>query len=337
MIKKLIKTNELVVLLILVGLSIVVGLINPAFFSITTIFDILRAATVYFFLAFGLLPIIIAGGVDISFVAIAAVSSYAAHMFLISKGYQGGIWIYFVIACVIGALMGLLNGFLITGFKLPIFSVSLAMFTMWYGFALFFIGATMNFALPKSAVGYYQKDLITVTNSTTGTTGLHSSIIYVILAGLFIWWFLKYTTIGRGVYAIGGNREVAVRSGFNVKLILLIIFAIMGILAAVAGVFYGLLNRYFGPVSLMGDPLNVIAAVILGGASITGGKGTVFGTALGVILIQMINRALILCGIPAAWQELVVGLMLLIFISLPALRARSANKMGHTTVLTELE
>ena len=337
MIKKLINTSEFVVLLTLIGLYVIVGLINPVFFSISTIFDTLRASTVYFFLAFGLLPIIISGGVDISFVAVAAVSSYAAQMFLVSRGYDGGIWAYFIISCAIGILMGLLIWFLVTRFNLPIFSVSLALFTMWYGFALFFIGAQNNFQLPASAVGYYEKNLMTVKLPTGGITSLHSSIIYVVLAGLFIWWFLKYTTIGRGVYAIGGSREVAVRSGFNVKLILLTIFVIMGILAAIAGVFFGLLNRYFGPMDLQGDPLNVIAAVILGGASITGGKGTVFGTVLGVILIQLINRALIFLGIPAQWQVLVVGFMLIIFISMPAIRERRANKLGHSTAMTELE
>ncbi len=337
MIQKLLKTNEFIVFLILVGLSIVIGLVNPAFFTLATVFDTLRGATVYYILAFALLPIIIAGGVDMSFVAMAAVSTYATHMFLVAIGYEGGIWIYFAISCVLGGLMGLLNGVLVTGFKLPIFSVSLATFTMWYGFALFFIGSTMNFNLPNGAVGYYENYLLTSTDSVVGKTGLHSSIIFVVLAGLFIWWFLKYTIVGRGVFAIGGNREVAVRSGFNVKSILLIIFTIMGVLSAVAGVIYGLLNRFFGPTVLMGSPLDVIAAVILGGAAINGGKGSVIGTVLGVTLIQVINRGLILCGIPAEWQKLVVGLILVVFISLPALRARRANKVGHTTAMTELE
>lgn len=337
MIRKLFKTNEFVVFLILVGLCLVIGLINPAFFSVATIFDTLRAATVFYILAFALLPIIIAGGVDMSFVAIAAVSTFATHMFLLGKGYDGGIGLYFIIACFIGGLMGLLNGFLVTRFKLPIFSVSLATFTMWYGFALFFIGSTMNFDLPAGAVGYYENNLITFVDPILGKTGLNSSIIFVVLTGLFIWWFLKYTIVGRGVFAIGGNRDVAVRSGFNVKRILLIIFAIMGICAAIAGVLNGLLNRFFGPTVLMGNALDVIAAVILGGASINGGKGTVIGTVLGVTLIQVINRALILCGIPAEWQKLVVGLILIVFISLPALRASKENKVGHTTAITEAE
>lgn len=331
---KIFKTNEFIVFLILVALSVVVGAINPAFFTISTLFDTLRASIVYFIMAFGLLPVIIAGGVDISFVAIAAVTSYATHMFLISRGYQGGLLLYYVIAIVLGLLAGLLNAFLVTKFKLPIFDVSLATFTMWYGFNLFFIGATANFDLPKPTVGYYERFLIVANDPIVGKTGLHVSILYVLAIGIFMWWFLKYTTIGRGVYAIGGNREVAIRSGFNVTRIMMIIFAIMGILAAVAGVTHAFLNRFFNPVVFIGNPLDVIAAVILGGAAITGGRGTVVGTALGVLLIQLINKALILTGIPVEWQKLVVGLILIIFTSLPAIRERRARRVGRTTELT---
>lgn len=330
---KIFKTNEFIVFLILVALSIVVGSINPAFFTISTLFDTLRASIVYFIMAFGLLPIIIAGGVDISFVAIAAVASYTTHMFLISRGYQGGLLLYFIIAILLGLIGGLLNAFLVTRFKLPIFDVSLATFTMWYGFNLFFVGATANFDLPKPTVGYYEKFLIVANDPIVGQTGLHVSILYVLMIGLFMWWFLKYTTLGRGVYAIGGNREVAIRSGFNVTRIMMIIFALMGIFAAIAGVTQAFLSRYFNPVIFIGNPLDVIAAVILGGAAITGGRGTVIGTVLGVLLIQLINKALILTGIPVEWQKLVVGLILIIFTSLPAIRERRARRIGRTTEL----
>lgn len=323
------------VFLILVSLSAIVGSINPAFFSISTIFDTLRASIVYFIMAFGLLPIVIMGGVDISFVAIAAVTSYAAHMVFLGKDFQGSIVVYFLIACSLGIFMGLLNAFLVTYFKLPIFDVSLATYTMWYGFNLFFIGATANFDMPKGAIGYYSNFLITAKDPIVGETGLHNSILYALAIGLFVWWFLKYTTIGRGVYAIGGNRDVAVRSGFNVKRIMLIMFAIMGFMAAVAGMTQALLSRNFNPVIFINQPLDVLAAVILGGAAITGGRGTVIGTVLGVLLMQVINRALILVGIPVEWQRFVVGVILIMFTSIPAIREKRNRRVGHTTEIIE--
>lgn len=335
MLRKIVKTNEFVVFLILVALSVVVGAINSAFFSVSTLFDTLRASIVYFIMAFGLLPIVIMGGVDISFVAIAAVTSYAVHMVFLGEDFQGNLIVYFAIASGLGILMGLLNGLLVTRFKLPIFDVSLATYTMWYGFNLFFVGATANFDLPKSAVGYYADFLVKAKDPIVGDTGLHISILYVIIIGLLVWLLLKYTTIGRGVFAIGGNKEVAIRSGFNVKRIMMIMFGLMGLLAAIAGMTQAFLSRNFNPVIFINQPLDVLAAVILGGAAITGGRGTVIGTVLGVLLIQVINRALILVGIPVEWQRFVVGVILILFTSIPAIRERRNRRMGHTTELTE--
>lgn len=335
MLSKLTRTNEFAILVILVVLSVVVGLINPAFFSISTLFDILRASVVYLILAFGVLPIIIAGGVDISFVAIAAMSSYTTHMLLLSIGYQGGVLAYYLIAGAIGILAGLLSGFLVTRFHLDIFNVSLATNTMWYGFTLFFIGATANFDFPQGAVGYYARFIATVQDPTVGTAGLHVSVIYAALIGILVWWLLNYTTLGRGVFAIGGNREVAVRSGFNVNKIFLTIFALMGLLSSVAGVTQSFLSRNFNPAMFINDPLNVLAAIVIGGAAITGGRGSIPGTVLGVLLIQVINRALILTRIPVEWQTWAVGIILIIFTSVPALRAKRAKRAGHTVELTE--
>jgi simple sugar transport system permease protein len=337
MLNKLLRTNEFAIFLILVLLSIVVGSINPAFFSISTLFDTLRASIVYFIMAFGVLPIIIAGGVDISFVAIAAMTAYTTHAILLQLGYEGGVWLYFLIAGILGILAGLLNGFLVTRFNLVIFDVSLAAYAMWYGFTLFFVGATANFDLPPGTVGYYAKFLVTAQDPIVGQTGLHTSILYVILIGAFVWWVLTYTTLGRGVFAIGGNKEVAIRSGFNVKRILLTTFGLMGLTSAIAGVTQAFLSRNFNPVIFINQPLDVLASIIIGGAAITGGRGTIPGTILGVLLIQVINRALILTGIPVEWQRWVVGVILILFTSIPALRARRARRVGHTTEQIEID
>lgn len=320
MVKKFVKSSEFITLMIIVLLSLIIGIINPAFFSLATIFEVLRASIVISIMAFGVLLVIIAGGVDISFVAISALASYATHMYLLGRGYQGGILLYYVIACMIGFAAGLFNGLIISSFKLPIFNVSLATMTLWYGFIRFFIGSTKSFKLPRGAVGYYAEFLVKVKDPFVGDAGLHASVIYVLVIGLLIGFILKFTTFGRGIYALGGNRDVAIRSGFNVKQIIIIIFIISGILAAFAGVTQSLLSRHFEPTLFMTQNLDVIAAVILGGASINGGKGSVIGTFMGVILIQLINRAMILTGITVEWQQFVVGIVLMLFISIPAIQ-----------------
>jgi simple sugar transport system permease protein len=335
MIKRVLRSNEFVVLLIIIVLSIVVGSINPTFFTIASLFDLIRASNVYIILAFALLPVVILGGVDISFVAISAVASYGTHMLLLSRGYEGGLFLYFVIGCLIGALAGMLNGLIITKFDLQIFDVSLATQTMWYGFTLFFIGATANFDMPEGVVGYYSSYITQVSNEVTGITGLHVSVIYVVVIGVFLWWFLKYTMIGRGIFAIGGNRDVAERTGFNIKKITIIVFVMMGVLSGFAGVVQCALGRNFSPTLFIGQNLDVLASVILGGAAIKGGRGTVIGTVLGVILTQIIRRALVLTHIPSEWQKFVVGIILIIFTVIPALNEKRRKNQGRTTDLAE--
>ena len=111
-------------------------------------------------------------------------------------------------------------------------------------------------------------------------------------------------------------------------------FGLVGVLSAIAGVTSGY-GRSFNPILFYGQELDVLAAVVIGGATITGGRGTVIGTILGVVLIDILKRALILVGITSDWHKLVVGLMLLIFISIPAVRERRVKRLGHTTQLME--
>jgi simple sugar transport system permease protein len=335
MLRKAVKSHEFVLLLILVVLSLAIIMKNPAFFSVSTVFDIARSSLVYCIMGFGVLMVLISGGVDISFVSIASMSSYTTHMLLLKLDYTGGITLYFVVAAFLGLLAGLLNGFIISQFNLPVFHVSLGSLSLWYGFTLFFVGATANFDLPEGLVGYYARFLLKAKDPLMGEVGLHISVIYLVVIAAFIWWLLKYTVFGRGLYAMGGNREVAIRVGFNVKIITLIMFALVGVLAAIAGITQSGYGRYFNPVLFFGQELNVLAAVIIGGASITGGRGSVIGAILGVVLIDVLNRSFILVGIPAAFQRLVVGLVLIIFISIPTIRARRARQLGHTTELEE--
>jgi len=320
MYKKIFKSSEFITFSVIVLLSLMIGAINPAFFSLSTVFDILRSSIVFSIMAFGVLLVIISGDVDISFVAMAALASYATHTFLLSRDYQGGVLLYYLIACPIGMLAGLLNGLLVTKFHLPVFNVSLATYTMWYGFIRFFIGSIRSFTLPAGGANFYNQFLVIVKDPFVGDSGLHVSVLSVLVIGIFTHLLLRYTTLGRGIYAMGGNREVAIRSGFNVKSITLVIMMLMGGLSAYAGITFSFLSRMFDPTMFLPLNLDVIAAVILGGASITGGRGSVLGTFMGVVLIQLIHRSMILTGIPTEWQDLMVGVLLVLFISVPFIR-----------------
>ncbi|ABV33976.1 MULTISPECIES: ABC transporter permease [Pseudothermotoga] len=306
-----------ITLAILIGVvSFVISLFSPAFLSFATLFDLVRSSLPLSIMALGILPVLIAGEIDISFVSVAAMSSFATHMMLLKFNYQGGISLYLIIASIIGALAGLVVGIIATSFNLPVFHVSLGLWMFWYGFNLYFLSPTMNFKLPQGLVGYYSRYLVTVKDPVVGITGLHTSVIYLLIITLFIWWLLKYTLLGRALYAIGGNREVAIRTGYNVKLTLRVALIIDGVLAAIAGVVQSSYSRFFNPILFRGNELLVIAAAVIGGVSITGGYGSVIGVILGVFFIQISTRGLIYLGIPAEYQQFVLGAILIIFFAI---------------------
>ena len=328
LLRQMVRTHEFVVAGCVLVLSIVVGLINPAYFTLGNLFDLLRNATTYGILAMGVLVVLISGGVDVSFPAIAAASSYIAVKILIASGFQGSAPAVYALAMPFGFAFGLLNATLISRFRLPALIVTLGTAGMIYGFVLFFIGNLVLYNLPSGLVKYGEASLITVEDAAAGTSALHPSVLLLFGAAAAVAILLKYTMAGRGVFALGGNREAAVRSGFNIRLIEYGTYCLAGVLAAIAGVTQVALFRNANPAALMGAELEVIAAVVLGGASITGGRGTVTGALLGLSLITILKSSLVLVGIPSEWQKVAIGCVLLIGITVPVIRLRRQQRVA---------
>ncbi|MBM3137613.1 MAG: ABC transporter permease [Chloroflexi bacterium] len=324
--KTLFRSYEFLLFCLLVLFSIIIGLINPAFFSIGTLFDVIRIQTINLILALGLLSVIILGGVDISFVAIAALSSFPIHMFLYNRGYEGGIGLYFLLAILVGGVTGAFIAFLLTRFKLGIFDLSLGMNTMIYGFITFFVGSLANPYLPQGMVGWNKKYVMVVQNAAVGETGLHVSFIFILIMGILLHLFLNNTTLGRGIFAIGSNKAVAIRTGFNLNKIYFFVFPIMVIASGIAGVVLSTFLGFFNPIVLMGKNMQVLAGVILGGASITGGKGSVIGTFLGVLLIGLVNQAMVYLGIDTQWFDAAIGIIFIIYATFQVISSRATSK-----------
>jgi simple sugar transport system permease protein len=148
------------------------------------------------------------------------------------------------------------------------------------------------------------------------------SVLALVIAAVVTWWLLNRTMMGRGVFAMGGSLAIAERLGYNLRAIHLFVFGYTGLLAGVAGILHVSTNRLANPFDLVGTELDVIAAVILGGARITGGTGTVAGTLLGVVLVTLINSVLILIGVPSTWQKVIIGAFILVAGTLFALGRR---------------
>lgn len=324
------KTESLVALTIVV-LCIVIGLVNPIFFTVGNAFDLLRSGIVMGIFAMGVLLVIVSGGIDVSFTAIAIFSLYTTVVLLKRIWPEAPIWIAFIISALIGLGLGTINAFFISRFRLPTLIVTLGTLSMFHGFLLFAIGNNIIRDLPPSFIAFTRLSLVEVPMANGGVSRLHPAILLTLLVAVLVWLLLDFTMLGRGVYALGGAREAAERAGFNIARIEYFIYGMVGLLSGVAGMTYGALNRQANPQDLVGSELNVIAAVVLGGATLTGGRGTVIGTILGVALVVIMNNSLILMGVPTTWQQVVIGVIIIIGTGLPAIQARRAARRLRTS------
>lgn len=322
------NNNEGVLLLVLITLVILMGALNPAFLSVTTLFSILRTSLVPLVFALAVLIVIVSGGIDVSFPVIAIFAAYAMVSFSVNGGFDLGLILSFVVACAIGALLGVVNGTLIAKFRLPTLIVTLGTQGIFKGVLLAYIGSRYIADLPASLSALSTTNLIEIDNESVRAY-LHVFIVPVIFLCIGVWFLLRKTMFGRGVYAIGGDIEAARRAGFRVQRTQVLVYVVAGAIAAFGGMLHVIMSRNANPQDLLGTELDIIAAVVLGGASIFGGRGSVYGTILGVLLVQLINNSLLLIGVPTAWQRTAVGVLLVVGVGIQALSARRASKKVH--------
>jgi len=327
MIKRLFKKTEFIVALTTIGLSLIIGMINPTFFSLATVFDTLRSGTVVGIFALGTMIVIISGGIDLSFTAIAIFSLYVTTKLMLAWQYSGSVVLMYIIAAAIGTLLGLINAWLISSFKLPTMIATLGTQSLIQGFMLFFIDSQYIRNIPDGMDKFAKAQwFVTDVGGGPAKTSLHPGVLIFFALVIVVWFILKRTMIGRGIYALGGSREAAERTGFDTKGITVFIYAFVGFLAGIGGMTFGAYAREANPFALVGTEMDVIAAVVLGGTAITGGRGTVIGTLLGVLLVTIMKNSLILIGIPSAWQKVVIGIILIIGTGIPAYRSLTAKK-----------
>ncbi len=322
---RLLRRSEVLVAATIIVLSLIIGLQNPTFFTIGNLFDLLRSSIVTGIFAMGVLIVIVSGGIDLSFTAIGIFSLYSTVKLMKAYAPDAPIWAAFIVAALIGLGLGLINGFFIARFKLPTLIVTLGTMSMFQGFLLFVIGNNIIRDVPPALTAFARTALVRIPLAR-GTANLHPAIFITLGAILIVYFLLNYTMLGRGIYTLGGAREAAERAGFNVVRTQYFIYAFVGLLSGIAGMTFGSLARQANPQDLVGSELNVIAAVVLGGATLTGGRGTVIGTILGVALVTIANNSLILIGVPSVWQRVVIGLIILVGTGLPAIQARRATK-----------
>lgn len=283
---------------VLLAICVVLAFTAPNFLSVDNLLNILRAVSMLGLIAFGMTMVIIAKEIDLSVGSAVALSAC-----IVARLIEAGVPIplAMLLTIVAGFCLGVFTGFMRVQFEVPSFITTLALFTAERGMALMITG---GFPIPITAEWY---------NFFGGGYVLgvpFPAIIFLIAFGA-VYFLMKYTVFGGAVYAVGGNDEAARLSGINVGLVRILVFAITGALAAASGILMSSRIMSGSPTLAQGLELDVIAAVIIGGTSFTGGIGTVRGTLIGILFIGVIQNGMTLLNLDIYFQYIVRGGLIL--------------------------
>ncbi len=326
------RSPEAGVAAVLVVAALAIGTANPAFWGWGNLFGLLRSASVSGTMALGVLVVLIAGGIDVSFPAFAAAAMYLSVRAAADWGWPGNIGFMFLLAAGIGLLLGLANALFVHGVRLVPLIVTLGTGAVVRGFLLGVVGTSVvNVGrMPPETVAFGRLSLLQW-DAGEGRVQLSVAVLVWAAAAALVHLLLRFTVPGRGLYALGGDAEAAKRVGFDVRGLTVLAYGLAGALAGVAGLLHACLAWQASPREFIGLELDVLAAVVLGGASIFGGRGSVPGTVLGVLLLVLVNNSLILLGVPTTWQRVVVGAILVGAAAATALRERGLRPAPSIT------
>ncbi|MGX9133316.1 ribose ABC transporter permease [Rummeliibacillus sp. JY-2-4R] len=302
---KLSKSKDLVQklgpLLGLLLIIIIISIMSPSFLTATNIFNVLRQVSISALIAFGMTFVILTGGIDLSVGSTLALTGAISAGFLAS-GMDP--FLAMLIGLALGAVLGGVNGFIIAKGKVAPFIATLATMTIYRGLTLVYTdgkpvsGLGDSLAFQMFGKGYF--------------LGIPVPVITMIVAFFVLFFILKKTTFGRRVYAIGGNEEASRLSGINVDRITIAVYSLTGMLAALSALILTSRLNSAQPTAGASYELDAIAAVVLGGTSLTGGRGWIFGTLVGALIIGVLNNGLNLIGVSSFFQQVVKGVVILI-------------------------
>lgn len=313
-VRRVLRARETGVLIALLLMCIFLWQVSPAFLTVRNLLNIGRQISLIGIMAIGMTFVLIAREIDLSVGSIYALSGLATGLLLIT-GVP--LWLAMLVGLVIGVSAGAVNGLLSTYGLLPSFIATLGMMSVLRGIALLMTNGqpvTINESsgvAPETLSAFFfivQGRLFDV---------VPMQLIFFIAVALVAWVLLAKTVFGFRVYAVGGSDKAARVSGIKVYQTKIQAFAIMGLLAALSGI----LSLAFLPSGQagrtgVGVELDVIAAAVIGGASLSGGEGTILGAILGVLIIGVLRNGLVLTGVSPFWQEAIIGLVIILAVGL---------------------
>ncbi len=319
----LLRRSETVIFLVLLVAVVAIGLINPAAWELGNVFSLLRANVITGIMALGVLTVMISGGIDISVPYFAMAAMYITLLGMLNTGYTGVV-LPFIAATLIGLGLGAVNAFFVHSMRMIPMIVTLGTGTMVRGFLLGVVGtANINIdRMPPSLIHFASLSLVKRELPDGTTIELSGMLLIYLVLALVVHLLLRHTMTGRGVFAMGGDKEAARRAGFDVRWVTYFAYCLSGALAGFAGLLYVSMAWLANPRDLAGSELDVLAAVVLGGASIFGGRGSVLGTMLGVFTFVLVQNSLIILHVSTTWQRVAVGVIVIAATAVTAWRDR---------------
>lgn len=310
--KALLKRPEGNTLIFLLAICILMSILSPVFLTSRNILTVLRQISTIAICAVGMSYVIICGGIDLSQGRMIGFAAVLGAYFGAEAKMNWGPLPALLIMLLVPACFGLINGLMVTRIGLPPFIATLGMQRVVYGLALLICNASPI---------RYDQTWITVFGG--GMVGNIPASIFVMLVILVLGFLVsKYTVYGRNVYIIGNSEKAALLSGINVKNVKLFPYIFSSLLAAVSGLV--LLGQMVAADASYGDgtELDAIASAVIGGVSMTGGEGNILGVILGAAVLGIIKNAFVLLMIPAYWQTIVIGLVIIASVTLDCMRKK---------------
>jgi simple sugar transport system permease protein len=310
---------------LIVILALVFSTLESSFFSLSNMVDLVEGASVTAILAIGLLVVLVVGGIDISFAATASVAQYLAAY--AATRLRLPMLAVLAINLGVGAALGLVNAWLIDRLRATSIIISISTMSLYFALLMYFSGGRYIYGFPS----WLSDPVVLLEFGGAGGDGMvRITLPIAVMVGvaLLTAFLLRRSALGRQLYAFGGNPEAAKRAGINVFFIQSFAYGYLGLLAGLAGLLQAHRVGESVPNAMGGGELFVLAAAVLGGASLSGGRGSVGGVMLGILLLAMLRNGLNLIGISPYFFQILLGLAILASASLSGVRAKGQRGLA---------
>ncbi|SHG32185.1 ribose transport system permease protein [Kaistia soli DSM 19436] len=311
-VKKLARRLEVRMILLAIAIAACLSVLSPYFLTHSNIFNMLDQSVVIGIIAVGMTFVILTGGIDLSVGSVAGLTGIILGLAVQHMPVAPAI----AVAVAAGAFIGLLSGLLINVFGLAAFVVTLGVMAIARSLAYIFSGQTAISNIPES-----MQDIV-----YTSVLGIPSNVLFLLVLYALAWAYLTYTKGGRTIYAVGSNKEAARAAGLNTLFYSVVPYVLASALSAVAVTFS--IAQLLSADPLMGNALELdaIAAVVIGGASLYGGRGSMIGTLIGVFIMVMIRNGLNLMGVSPFWQGTAIGTIIIVALLAERLVSSRVNR-----------